>query len=147
MKNYIWFGLICLLLLPGCYDEAALTPSGADKDWADSLELEYPLVKEYYEKYGVGLLTRYDLNRDLLYNMTTSNIQSGSWNTLRVDRMERTTEVDSALAFLDNTLLQYFTDEDFIRTYFPTRILVGPGGCGREAHPSERGLQWCICFS
>lgn len=102
-----------------------LTPSGADKDWADSLELEYPLVKEYYEKYGVGLLTRYDLNRDLLYNMTTSNIQSGSWNTLRVDRMERTTEVDSALAFLDNTLLQYFTDEDFIRTYFPTRILVG----------------------
>ena len=125
MKNYIWFGLICLLLLPGCYDEAALTPSGADKDWADSLELEYPLVKEYYEKYGVGLLTRYDLNRDLLYNMTTSNIQSGSWNTLRVDRMERTTEVDSALAFLDNTLLQYFTDEDFIRTYFPTRILVG----------------------
>lgn len=125
MKNYIWFGLICLLLLPGCYDETALTPSGADKDWADSLELEYPLVKEYYEKYGVGLLTRYDLNRDLLYNMTTSNIQSGSWNTLRVDRMERTTEVDSALAFLDNTLLQYFTDEDFIRTYFPTRILVG----------------------
>ena len=116
MKNYIWFGLICLLLLPGCYDETALTPSGADKDWADSLELEYPLVKEYYEKYGVGLLTRYDLNRDLLYNMTTSNIQSGSWNTLRVDRMERTTEVDSALAFLDNTLLQYFTDEDFIRT-------------------------------
>lgn len=33
MKNYIWFGLICLLLLPGCYDETALTPSGADKDW------------------------------------------------------------------------------------------------------------------
>lgn len=24
MKNYIWFGLICLLLLPGCYDETAL---------------------------------------------------------------------------------------------------------------------------
>ena len=125
MKHYIWFSLICLLLLPGCYDEDALAPSWADKNWKDSLEMEYSLVKEYYEKYGVGLLTRFDLNRDLLYNMTTSTIQSNSWNTLRVDRMERTTEIDSALQFLDETLLQYFTDEDFIRDYFPRRILVG----------------------
>lgn len=123
MKHYIWFSLICLL--PGCYDEDALAPSWADKNWKDSLEMEYPLVKEYYEKYEVGLLTRFDLNRDLLYNMTISTIQSNSWNTLRVDRMERPTEIDSALQFLDATLLQYFTDEDFIRDYFPRRILVG----------------------
>ena len=125
MKNYIWLSLIYLFLLPACYDEDTLTPSLADKNWKDSLEMEYPLVKTYYEKYGVGLLTRFDLNRDLLYNMTTSTIQTNSWNTLRVDPLERTTEKDSALAFLDKTLLQYFTNEEFIREYFPRRILLG----------------------
>lgn len=125
MKNTVWISFICLLLLWGCNKEDGLTPSMADTNWADSLDLTQPTVKEYYEKYGVGLLTRYNLTTDLLYNMTTSTIQENSWNTLQVPRLERSSEIDSAFNFLQETLLQYFTNDDFIREYFPKRILLG----------------------
>ena len=126
MKNKIWIILAAAcLILSGCNKEEDLTPSLADMNYADSLDLTNPLVKEYYEKYKVGLLTRFNLTTDLLYNMTTSDIQEEQWNTLQVSKLERLTEIDSAYQFVNETLLQYFTDDEFKKKYFPKRILLG----------------------
>lgn len=123
MKNYILIGLLFGLFFIGCHQEDDLTPSFADKSWVDSLDLNNPRVKNYYEKYGFGLLTKFDIVRDLRYSMSTTTTQN-YWNKLLAKKMDRTTEIDSAITFFNESLFQYFTNEEFVRDYFPKRILL-----------------------
>lgn len=110
-----FWGIVCL---SSCDEESALTPSVQEIDWADSLDLSYAMVKDCYEKYGVGLITKFDPVRDMRYNIDTY------WENLWLSRLERPMEVDSVLVFLEESFFCYFKNEEFVRTCFPRKILL-----------------------
>lgn len=122
MKISVPILFFLMSLLGACEKEDQLTPSMLDVDWMDSLDLGNPIVKDCYDNYRVGLLTRFDLNRDLRYNMSTTEVQK-SWENLLPEKLERSSEIDSALTFFQESLLPYFKNDDFIRKYFPRKIL------------------------
>lgn len=125
MKQYrLYIGIALMLLLWGCDKEDQLTPSLMETDWVEKLDMDNPMVKDFYDHYGVGLMTQYDLNKDLRYNMASATVQEKQWGNLLAPSLERTTEIDSAFTFLQTTLLQYFTNAEFIRDHFPRKILL-----------------------
>lgn len=125
MNKYILFiGITLMLLIGGCEDKEHLTPSLMENDWMEELDMSNPIVKKYYDTYGVGLMTHYDLNKDLRYNMASATVQEGQWDKLQAPELERKTEIDSAFTFIQTTLLQYFVKDEFIRNYFPRKIIL-----------------------
>lgn len=125
MKQYVvYIGMALNFLFWGCESEDRLMPSLMETDWADQLDMSNPIVRDFYDAYGVGLMTKYDLNKDLRYNMASATVQENQWNKLLAPELERDTEIDSAFAFVQTTLLQYFTNDAFIKNYFPRKILL-----------------------
>lgn len=118
MNKYIFLFLLIFPVFIGCDDDDDLTPSLQEIDWVDSLDMNNPKVKAYYEKYGVGLLTRFDTIRDIRYNINSY------WNRLKLTKLERTTEIDSAITYWEEAFFQYFTNDDFIKEYFPRKIIL-----------------------
>lgn len=123
MKKTILICFLLCLFLAGCDKEDALAPSLMENDWADSLDLSNPAVKKYYEKYGIGLLTKFDLNRDLRYNMSTITVQK-YWDKLLVTKLEQPEDIAEAITFFEESFFRYFTNEAFIRACFPKRLLL-----------------------
>ena len=117
MKN-ILISFAAVFLLAGCEKEEDLTPTNIEVDWHDYLDMSNPIVKQMYDECQVGLLTDFDLNRDMLNNSTSY------WEMLRMDKFETSTGIDSAFVFLQETFLSYFTNKSFIRDYFPRKIIL-----------------------
>lgn len=133
-----------ILLLPviflfcwACEKEDALTPTPIESNRIeDSLDFSYPLVKEYYEKYGVAIMNRFDENEDLKFNFYSYN-PIRSWYGIEISKISRKTELDSVMEILENDILSCFKDEfewngtvyrsDFRKKYFPNKILVVNG--------------------
>ncbi len=118
----------------GCEEEDKLSASNLDVNRVDTLlDWSNPVVKRYYEDYGVALMTDFDDNLDLKFNMNES-WENNFWTKMEVGRMERKSECDSAIAVLDTAILCYFKDEleyqgtvyhsDFKKKYFPNKILI-----------------------
>ncbi len=125
MKQYVFYiGIALTFLLTGCDSEDKLTPSLIETNWVEKLDMNNPFVKNFYETYGVGFMTKYDLNKDLRYNMASATVQENQWNNLLAPEMERVTEIDSAYDFIQTTLLQYFTNNEFIKNNFPRKIVL-----------------------
>lgn len=117
MRNILIY-LFVIFIAAGCDHEDQLAPTLKEKDWSDSLDMSVPMVKECYEKYGFGLLTKFDVTRDVAYNIDSY------WQELMISRMDRTTEIDSAFTFFQESFLQYFTKDEFIKKYFPRKIIL-----------------------
>lgn len=135
--------LLCclyLFLCVGCNKEDDLTPSAKDKDRiVNLLDMSKPLVAEYYDKYGVAILTDFDDNIDLRFTLSTYWVQR-SWAAVEINHVERETEIDSILNILENDILscfyegeldymglgKYFFHSDFAfrEKYFPNKILL-----------------------
>lgn len=118
MNRYIFLFLLFFSAFVSCNDDDDLSPSLREIDWVDSLDMTNPKVKAYYEKYGIGLLTRFDTIRDIRYNI------SSYWNRLILKKLERTTEIDSAITYWEESFFQYFTNADFVKEYFPRKIIL-----------------------
>lgn len=134
MTKYLILFPFILLLCWSCEKEDAITASGLDQDHVlDSLDMSYPIVKEYYEKYGVAILTRFDENVDLKFNFYTEHDHI-FWNALEIGRITRKSQCDSIMEILEGDILSCFKDEfefngktfrsDFRKKYFPNKILL-----------------------
>ncbi|WP_099291731.1 MULTISPECIES: hypothetical protein [unclassified Butyricimonas] len=117
-----------------CEDEDGLSPSGLDVDRVqDLLDWSNPVVKRYYDDYGVALMTDFDENLDIKFNFYES-WANRFWRNMEIGKMERKSECDSAIAVLDTAVFRYFKDElefqgevyrsDFKKKYFPNKILI-----------------------
>lgn len=120
-----------------CCSKDGLTPSNLDVNRIDSLlDWSNPVVKKYYEDYNVAILTRFDENLDLRFDFLSQEQSSliSFWRHLKVGRMTRKTECDSAITVLDTAVFKYFKEKvevegkvyqsDFRKKYFPNKILV-----------------------
>lgn len=117
MKKY----LICLattLTLAACEKEKALTPSLSEQDWSSDLDMTNPTVKSLWQDYRVGVLTNWNPSRDLLFNL------QGYWNNLELTKFEEQAQIDEAFTFLNESLLSYFTNKEFVKECFPRKILL-----------------------
>lgn len=117
-----------------CQDEEKLSPSGLDTDRVqDLLDWSNPVVKRYYDDYGVALMTDFDENLDLKFNFY-ERWYNRFWKNIEIGKMERKSECDSAIMVLDTAVFRYFKDElefqgevyhsDFKKKYFPNKILI-----------------------
>lgn len=119
MNKYIFFWILGLLFASACNKEDYdVSPSLCEIDWVDSLDMTNPKVKAYYEKYGIGLLTRFDTIRDFHYNIT------GLWDRFKLTKITDPVEVDSCITYLEEAFFKYFTNDDFIRKYFPRKLIL-----------------------
>ena len=117
MKKYILTGLAAVLLLAGCEKEEKLTPSNMEVDWHQYLDMSNPVVKQFYDECGVGLLTNFDDSRNLLHQITTY------WDQAFLEKLE-IQDIENAFEFLQKSLLSYFTNKQFIKDNFPRTILL-----------------------
>ena len=136
MKNYmIWlFWGVLLGIFVSCDRKEDLKPSGLDVErLRDSLDWEYPLVREYYEKYGVAVLRRFDEALDLKFDFHDKDSRK-FWDGLILSRIVRDTEMDTVMDILENSILSCFKNEfewngkvyqaEFVKKYFPTKIVL-----------------------
>jgi hypothetical protein len=138
MERIKYIAIICSLLFgfTNCQEEK-LSPSYLDIDRMDTLlDWSNPIVKKYYEDYGVALLTEFDKNLDLCFDFLSQ--EQGAlisfWKNLDIGKMTRKTECDSAITVLDTAVFKYFKDEieieekiyhpKFKEKYFPNKILI-----------------------
>ena len=118
MKKYILISLAAALLHAGCEKEEKLTPTNIEVAWCDYLDLSNPLVKQFYQEYGVGLLTEFDENRDFRYQIERY------WDVAYAPKIEDENEKEQAFGFVQESLLSYFTNKQFIRDHFPRMMLL-----------------------
>lgn len=136
MKSCILWVFLGVLLwgIVSCDKEKDLKPSGLDTErLRDSLDWEYPLVREYYEKYDVAILRRFDEVLDLKFDFHDKDSRK-FWDGLILSRIVRKTEMDSVMDILENSILSCFKDEfewngkvyraEFVKKYFPTKIVL-----------------------
>lgn len=138
MKNIKNILITCTLLLAvfGC-EENKLSPSFLDVDRIDTLlDRSNPIVKKYYEDYGVAILTDFDENLDLRFDFLSQ--ENGAlisfWQNLEIGKMTRKTECDSAIRVLNSFVFNYFVENvvlegkeyspNFPKNYFPNKLLV-----------------------
>jgi len=118
MKKYLSISLAFLFLLAGCEKDEKIIPTNFESNWHERLDMTNPTVKQMYDECGVGLLTDFEIITDLRFSVTSY------WGVLRADKFERKSAIDSAYVFLQESFLKYFTNKQFIRDYFPRRILL-----------------------
>ncbi len=98
------------VLIYACQKEESLSPSYADVDRVAMLvDLDKPLVKEYYENYNKGILYEFDDTLDFVFHLGR-NYEAVNWGQLHLVQLQQQ-KVDSALEFLDTTLFAYLKNE------------------------------------
>ncbi len=136
MKNNI-ITVCCMLLLgltSSCDRDSDPSASGLDTErLKDSLALNYPLVREYYENRGVAILHRFDEIVDLKFDFHNA-YTAKFWDGLSVGKITGTTELDSVMHILENDILSCFKtgftfdgqtySSDFVKNYFPPKIIL-----------------------
>lgn len=123
MKAYrlILYIVLPVLLLQACNKEDDLSPSYEDVNrLKDSLDLSIPLVKEYYDNYDIYLLNHFNDSLDFKFVFGTN---SGWIPGLKLEYLPDAM-ANYAYKALDEFVLQYFTDQDFIKNNFPKKILL-----------------------
>lgn len=117
MKN-IPIIAISALLLAGCGEESYdLTPTNKEVNWADQIDMTNPTSRAVYQSYGLGLITDFDVTRDVLYHV---NYKLG----ISIDKFAEKQDKDDAIDYAKTNLFDYFTNDAFIRSYFPKKFYL-----------------------
>lgn len=119
MKKTIIF-LFAAVVIAGCNNQNDdLTPTECEHDWATDLDMTIPTVKTMYDKYDVGLFLQFTPESDVFYE-GESKFNSFDYVLLQ----KGSTKADSALMFFNDSFMKYFSNDQFIKKYFPRRIFL-----------------------
>ncbi len=131
MKKLIYMIICFSTMLFACEESEDTSPSNAEYNRLEDLvDLSFPLIKEYHDKYESYILYEFDFISDFAYMFA----QASSWRNAAVEKLD-IKDVPKALEYLEQHFFPYYVDTvrngdgklvqtDFHKKHMPLKLLI-----------------------